>query len=215
MGYFLRVYIMQRKLLLISLLASSTLAYASDFKLGYVDVSKIFSTSKPALAMQEALKTKFDPQQKSLKTMNDKLVSEQTQMQAIMKKAPSMDKLTTTDRASLEKLQTTYQKDQMDFQQKYTTFQQSAQKAQDFASAAVLGRANTILKDISDKDDFDLVLTSNQLVYAKPKYDLTDRVIAELNKVNSAELIKQLDNVEKQPMNSQMTTTGLTAPTTK
>ena len=206
---------MQRKLLLISLLASSTLAYASDFKLGYVDVSKIFSTSKPALAMQEALKTKFDPQQKSLKTMNDKLVSEQTQMQAIMKKAPSMDKLTTTDRASLEKLQTTYQKDQMDFQQKYTTFQQSAQKAQDFASAAVLGRANTILKDISDKDDFDLVLTSNQLVYAKPKYDLTDRVIAELNKVNSAELIKQLDNVEKQPMNSQMTTTGLTAPTTK
>jgi outer membrane protein len=215
MGYFLRVYIMQRKLLLISLLASSTLAYASDFKLGYVDVSKIFSTSKPALAMQEALKTKFDPQQKSLKTMNDKLVSEQTQMQAIMKKAPSMDKLTTTDRASLEKLQTTYQKDQMDFQQKYTTFQQSAQKAQDFASAAVLGRANTILKDISDKDDFDLVLTSNQLVYAKPKYDLTDRVIAELNKVNSAELIKQLDNVEKQPMNSQITTTGLTAPTTK
>ena len=206
---------MQRKLLLISLLASSTLAYASDFKLGYVDVSKIFSTSKPALAMQEALKTKFDPQQKSLKTMNDKLVSEQTQMQAIMKKAPSMDKLTTTDRASLEKLQTTYQKDQMDFQQKYTTFQQSAQKAQDFASAAVLGRANTILKDISDKDDFDLVLTSNQLVYAKPKYDLTDRVIAELNKVNSAELIKQLDNVEKQPMNSQITTTGLTAPTTK
>jgi outer membrane protein len=215
MGYFLRVYIMQRKLLLISLLASSTLAYASDFKLGYVDVSKIFSTSKPALAMQEALKTKFDPQQKSLKTMNDKLVSEQTQMQAIMKKAPSMDKLTTTDRASLEKLQTTYQKDQMDFQQKYTTFQQSAQKAQDFASAAVLGRANTILKDISDKDDFDLVLTSNQLVYAKPKYDLTDRVIAELNKVNSAELIKQLDNVEKQPMNSQITTTGLTAQTTK
>ena len=206
---------MQRKLLLISLLASSTLAYASDFKLGYVDVSKIFSTSKPALAMQEALKTKFDPQQKSLKTMNDKLVSEQTQMQAIMKKSSSMDKLTTTDRTSLEKLQTTYQKDQMDFQQKYTAFQQSAQKAQDFASVAILGCANTILKDISDKDDFDLVLTSNQLVYAKPKYDLTDRVIAELNKVNSVELIKRLDNVDKQYLNSQATAAGLTAPITK
>ncbi len=204
---------MQRKLLL-SLLVSSTLAYATDFKLGYVDVSKVFSTSKPALAMQEALKTKFDPQQKSLKTMNDKLASEQTQMQAIMKKAPSMDKLTATDRASLESLQVTYQKDQMEFQQKYTTFQQSAQKAQDFASAAVLGRANTILKDISDKDDFDLVLTSNQLVYAKPKYDLTDRVIAELNKVNSAELIKQLDSVEKQPL-SPATTAGLATPKTK
>ncbi len=205
---------MQRKLLLISLLASSTLAYASDFKLGYVDVSKIFSTSKPALAMQEALKVRFDPQQKSLKTMNDKLVSEQTQMQAIVKKAPSMDKLTASDRANLEKLEAGYQKEQMAFQQKYTVFQQSAQKAQDFASAAVLGRANTILKDISDKDGFDLVLTSNQLVYAKPKYDLTDQVIEELNKLNSAELIKQLDNLEKQPLNSQATA-GLTAPKVK
>lgn len=201
---------MQRKLLLISLLIGSTLANASDFKLGYVDVSKIFSTSKPALAMQAALKTKFDPQQKNLKTMNDKLVSEQNQMQAIMKKAPSMDKLGVTDRASLEKLQTTYQKDQMEFQQKYTTFQQSAQKAQDFASAAVLGRANTILKDISDKGGFDLVLTSNQLVYAKPKYDLTDQVIEQLNQVNSADLIKQLDNVEKQP--SQPLSSALAAP---
>jgi outer membrane protein len=202
---------MQRKLLLLSLLASSTLAYAADFKLGYVDVSKIFTTSKPALAMQEALKSKFDPQQKQLKAMNDKIVSEQTQMQAIMKKAPSMDKLTTADQASLKKLEAAYQKDQMDFQQKYSTFQQTAQKAQDFASAAVLGRANTILKDISDKGGYDLVLTSNQLVYAKPKYDLTDQVIEQLNQVNSAELIKQLDNVEKQPLNQPLNQ-GLTAP---
>ena len=202
---------MQRKLLLISLLVGSTLANAADFKLGYVDVSKIFSTSKPALAMQEALKTKFDPQQKNLKTMNDKLVSEQTQMQTLMKKAPSMDKLSTDDRATLEKLEATYQKDQMDFQQKYSAFQQSAQKAQDFASAAVLGRANTILKDLSDKGGFDLVLTSNQLVYAKPKYDLTDQVIEQLNQVNSADLIKQLDNAEKQPA-AGSSNTGLAAP---
>ena len=202
---------MQRKLLLISLLVGSTLANAADFKLGYVDVSKIFSTSKPALAMQEALKTKFDPQQKNLKTMYDKLVSEQTQMQTLMKKAPSMDKLSTDDRATLEKLEATYQKDQMDFQQKYSAFQQSAQKAQDFASAAVLGRANTILKDLSDKGGFDLVLTSNQLVYAKPKYDLTDQVIEQLNQVNSADLIKQLDNAEKQPA-AGSSNTGLAAP---
>ena len=202
---------MQRKLLLISLLAVSTLANAAEFKLGYVDVSKIFSTSKPALAMQEALKAKFDPEQKNLKSMNDKLVSEQTQMQAIMKKAPSMDKLSATDKASLEKLEIAYQKDQGDFQQKYSAFQQSAQKAQDFASAAVLGRANTILKDISDKGGFDLVLTSNQLVYAKPKYDLTDQVIEQLNQVNSAELIKQLDNAEKQPATG-LSNTGLAAP---
>ena len=70
--------------------------------------------------MQEALKAKFAPQQQQLQKMNDGLVSEQTQMQAIMKKAPSMDKLQPADRTQLEKLQATYQKDQMAFQQKYS-----------------------------------------------------------------------------------------------
>lgn len=192
--------VIKHKILFTGLLISSSLAFGSDFKLGYVDVSKIFQTSKPAVAMQEALKAKFAPQQQQLQAMNTNIVNEQTQMQAIMKKAPSMDKLNPTDRATLEKLEATYQKDQMAFQQKYTTFQQTLQRAQDFASAAVLGRANTILKDISDKGGYDLVLTSNQLVYAKPKYDLTDQVIEQLNQVNSAELIKQLDNIEKQPL---------------
>ncbi|MDQ5920578.1 MAG: outer membrane protein, partial [Pseudomonadota bacterium] len=132
--------------------------------------------------------------------MNNNIVSEQNQMQAIMKKAPSMDKLYPSDRAALEKLQAVYQKDQMAFQQKYATFQQNAQRTQDFASAAVLNKTNAILKEISDKGGYDLVLTSNQLVYAKPKYDLTDQVIDQLNQMNSAEIIKQLDNIEKQPL---------------
>lgn len=191
----------QKFLLLASLVLASSFTYAADdFKLGYVDVNKVFTTSKPAVAMQEALKAKFAPQQAKLQKMNDNLVSEQNQMQAIMKKAPSMDKLQPADRTNLEKLQVTYQKDQMAFQQQYGTFQQTLQRSQDFASASVLGKANTILKDISDKGGYDLVMTSNQLVYAKPKYDLTDQLIEQLNKVNSADMIKQLDNVEKQPL---------------
>lgn len=200
----------QKLLLLLSAMVLTNTGFASDFKLGYVDVAKIFGTSKPAIAIAEALKTKFAPAQKELQTMNSNLVSEQNQMQAIMKKAPSMDKLNPQDRASLEKLQATYQKDQMTFQQKYGIFQQTAQRAQDFASAAVLNKTNTILKDISDKGGYDLVLTSNQLVYAKPKYDLTDQVIDQLNQMNSAEIIKQLDTIEKQPV-TNTNTSGLNA----
>ncbi len=193
---------MKQKLLLISLIFMANFANAADFKLGYVDVNKVFTTSKPAVAMQEALKAKFLPQQQQLQKMNDNLVSEQTQMQSIMKKAPSMDKLQPADRTALEKLEATYQKDQIAFQQKYAVFQQTLQRVQDFASATVLGKANTILKDISDKGGFDLVLTSNQLVYAKPKYDLTDQLIAQLNTIDTPALIKQLDNIEKQPLNN-------------
>ncbi|MDQ5921097.1 MAG: outer membrane protein, partial [Pseudomonadota bacterium] len=151
---------MKQKILVIAILLTNSV-FASDFKLGYVDVSKIFTTSKPAVAIQEALKSKFAPRQKELQTMNNNIVSEQNQMQAIMKKAPSMDKLSPSDRAALEKLQAVYQKDQMACQQKYATFHQNAQRTQDFSSAAVLNKTNSILKEISDQGGYDLVLTSN------------------------------------------------------
>lgn len=203
---------MRTKLLLSALALASSLTYAADFKLGYVDVAKIFTTSKPAVAMQANLKAKFAPQQQELQKMNETIVKEQTDMQAIMKKAPSMDKLNPTDRASLEKMEVQYQRDQGGFQQKYMAFQQTTQRTQDYASALILGKVNTILKDISDKGSYDLVLTSNQLVYAKPKYDLTDQVIEQLNKVDSADLIKQLNDAEKQAAAGVAQTPTLGAP---
>lgn len=189
--------IAKTKFLFSGLILMSSLAHA-DFKLGYVDVSKVFTTSKPAVAMQENLKAKFAPQEQELKQLNDSIVKQQAAIQEIMKKAPSIDKLSATDKASLEKMGAQYQKDQGSFQQKYMVFQQRSKQVQDYASALVLGKANAILKDISDKGGFDLVLTSNQMAYAKPKYDLTDQVIEQLNKVDSNALIKQLSDAEKQ-----------------
>jgi|SRR6185437_5899830 len=207
---------MKTKFLLSSLMLASNLAMASDFKLGYVDVSKVFTTSKPAVAMQAYLKAKFAPQQQELQKLNEVGTKEQVAIQAIMKKAPSMDKLSAADKASLETMGAQYQKDQATFQQKYMMFQQSTKQTQDYASALVLGKANSILKDISDKGGYDLVLTSNQLAYAKPKYDVTDQVIEQLNKVDSALLIKQLNDAEKQAAAGAVAQNpALAAPTSK
>jgi outer membrane protein len=198
-----------KKFLLGCVLLSTSIAFANDFKLGYVDVNKVFSTSKPAIAVQQALKNKFAPEQKNLQALNDTLVSEQSQMQAIMKKAPDMEKLVPADRAKLEALNSKFQKDQGQFQQKYMMYQQSLQRAQDFASAKVLTQANNILKTISEKGGYDLVVTSNQLVYAKPKYDLTDQVIVQLNNMDTVTLIQQLNNIENQPLTAKP---GIKAP---
>ena len=189
---------MKNKLLILSAIFAGSIAYADSFKLGYVDVSKIFTTAKPAIALQNSLKTKFEPQQKELKTMNDKLAGEQSQIQAFETKVGSPEKMTASDKTKLTALGTTFQKDQIAFQQKYSAYQQNMQKAQELASALLLSKVNGILKTISDAGGYDLVLTSNQLVYAKPKYDLTDQVIDQLKSVNADDLVKQLATAEKQ-----------------
>ncbi len=209
-NYFLGItLLMKNKLLLLSAMLGASVVYADSFKLGYVDVSKIFTTAKPAIALQNSLKAEFEPQQSALKTLNDKLVTQQTTIKDFEASVGSPEKLTSADKAKLTKLGTEYQKNQMDFQQKYSIYQQTMQKTQDLASALLLSKVNMILKNISDAGGYDLVLTSNQLVYAKPKYDLTDQVIAQLKSVNADDLVKQLKTAEK-----EQATNGLQRATT-
>ncbi|MBY0380100.1 MAG: OmpH family outer membrane protein, partial [Burkholderiales bacterium] len=127
-----------------------------------------------------------------------KTIGIQYQINSIEKSVGSPDKLSKSDKDKLTKLLAQYQKNQAVFQQKYGIFQQTMQKYQDYASAILLGKVNTILKNISDAGNYDLVLTSQQLVYAKPKYDLTDQVIEQLKKIDSDSLVKQLSNADKE-----------------
>lgn len=188
------------KFLLSALALGGSLTYAADFKLGYIDVAKIFATSKPAVAIQDSLSAKFAPRQQELQKMNEVIAKEQSSIKDIAKKAPSRDKLSSADRTNLAKLETKFRNDQGIFQQQYMLFQQEAQHIHDQDSAFMLKKVNDIVKDISDKGGYDLVLTSNQLVYAKAKYDLTDQVIEQLNKVDSAAMLKQLKDAQSQPL---------------
>jgi|JI61114BRNA_FD_contig_51_2610667_length_1391_multi_4_in_0_out_0_2 outer membrane protein len=182
------------KLALIGLGLASSVAFASDFQLGYINVDRVFAEAKPAKAIQQALKDKYAPQQAKLQTMNTTIVKEQNEMQAIASKAPAFDKLSKADQSKLKTLETQYQKDQANFQQQYMAFQQSLQKSQELALSLLMTKTNGILKDLSDKKGYDLVLTSNQLVYAKAKYDVTDQVMDQLNTIDTTDIIKQINN---------------------
>lgn len=179
---------------LLSLGLASSIAFADDFKLGYINVDRVFAEATPAKSIQQALKDKYAPQQAELQTMNTNIVNEQNQMQAIASKATSFDKLPKADQAKLKTLEMQYQKDQGTFQQKYGTFQQGLQKSQELALSLLMTKTNAILKDLSDKKGYDLVLTSNQLVFAKAKYDLTDQVMDKLNAIDTSDIIKQINN---------------------
>ncbi len=182
------------KLALLGLALASSVAFADDFKLGYINVDRVFAEAKPAKAIQQALKDKYTPQQTQLQTLNTTLMNEQKQMQEIANKAPSFDKLSKADQGQLKSLEGKFQKDQANFQQQYMVFQQGIQKSQELALSMLMSKTNAILKDISDKKGYDLVLTSNQLVYAKAKYDLTDQVMDQLNAIDPTDIIKQINN---------------------
>ena len=195
------------KLVLLALGCATSMAVADDFKLGYINVDRVFAEAKPAKAIQQALKDKYSPQQTQLQTLNTAIVAEQGQMQTLAGKAVSFDKLSKADQLQLKTLEAKYQKDQAGFQQQYGAFQQNLQKSQELALSLLMTKTNAILKELSDKKGYDLVLTSNQLVYAKAKYDLTDQVMDQLNAIDSADIIKKLDAPLAQPVVATPTAT--------
>ncbi|MEN9945948.1 MAG: hypothetical protein RLZZ293_334 [Pseudomonadota bacterium] len=182
------------KLVILGLSLTSSLALAEDFQLGYVNMDRIFAEAKPALVIQKALKDKYAPQQTQLQTLNTNISNEQKQMQDIASKADSFDKLTKADQTKLKNLQTQLQKNQTSFQQQYVGFQQNLQNSQELALSMLMNKTNVILKDLSDKNGYDFVVTSTQMVYAKAKYDITDQVMAQLNNVDVSDIIKDINN---------------------
>jgi Skp family chaperone for outer membrane proteins len=82
----------------------------------------------------------------------------------------------------------------MILQKRMYNIQKSMQKAQENEVASFMNKANNLLKGVADKENIDLVLTSNQLAFAKVKYDLTDKLIEEINsKLTVNELITQVN----------------------
>jgi Skp family chaperone for outer membrane proteins len=166
-------------------------------RLAYVDVNKIFATAKPSLDLQSALKAKFKPEEDVMRKDNDRLVAQQNQMRSIIAKAPTFDKLANSDQETLDKLSRSAQKTQSELQQKYMTLQQKAQRLQNYAIGLILEKVNSAVRDLSTKQNYDMVFTNNQIIYAKHEYDITDAVIVQVNTLNSAQLIKKINEFAK------------------
>lgn len=176
-------------LLALGLLASSQIVFAADMKFAFVNIERLYEAA-PAKSIKSALDTKFKPRGTELKNLETAITKEQPIIQALSAKTPDFNKLPAADQEKVKK----FQKNYADFQQKSVLLQQDAGQAQNTASAMLMVKINQILKDISDKQGYDLVLTSNQLVYAKAKYDITDQVMVELNKIKVPDIIEKINS---------------------
>lgn len=184
-------------LTLLGLVCINSMAFADDFKVGYINVDRIFAETTPAKSVRTALTDKYAPQQSNLQKMNVNLTNEQLQMNQLASKSSDFDKLSKQDQAKLKSLNSKYQLDQGDFQKKYSAYQQGLQQDQEVGLSMLMTKINAIVKDVSEKQGYDLVLTSNQFIYAKAKYDITDMIKDKVNTIDVTEIIKQINNPTK------------------
>ncbi|HYW55918.1 MAG TPA: OmpH family outer membrane protein [Polaromonas sp.] len=159
------------KFLLAALMALAAFAAgAQEFRIGVVNIDRIFREANSAKAAQAKLEQEFGKRDKEvvdlgaqLKTLSDKFDRE----------APTLSE---TQRANRQKQLIDQDRE---FQRKRREFQEDLNARKNEELQQVIERANKVVKAVAETEKYDLVL--QEAVYANPKHDITDKVIKALN----------------------------------
>ena len=149
---------------------ASVTASAQEFKIGIVNIDRIFREANSAKAAQAKLEQEFGKREKELTDVGAQL---KTLADKFDREAPTLSESQRTTR------QKQLVEQDRDFQRKRREFQEDLNARKNEELQQVIERANRIVKTVAEAEKYDLVL--QEAVYANPKHDITDKVIRALN----------------------------------
>lgn len=159
------------KFVLAALMALLTCgAGAQEFKIGIVNIDRIFREANSAKAAQAKLEQEFGRREKELGDLGAQL---KTMADKFEREAPTLSE---SQRATRQKQLVDQDRD---FQRKRREFQEDLNARKNEELQQVIERANKVVKTVAETEKYDLVL--QEAVYANPKHDITDKVIRALN----------------------------------
>ena len=145
-------------------------AGAQEFKVGVVNLDRIFREANSAKSAQTKLEQEFSKREKELTDLAAQL---KTQSDRFEREAPTL----------AESQRTVRQRQLVDqdrtFQTKRREFQEDLSARKNEELQQVIERANKVVKTLAEAEKYDLILQES--VYVNPRHDITDKVIKALN----------------------------------
>ena len=145
-------------------------AHAQELKIGYVNSERVLREATPAKAAQAKLETEFGKRERDL---NDAAARLKAAADKLEKDTPT---LSPTDQA---RRQRELIEQERDLQRKRREFQEDLSQRRNEELSTVVERANRVIKQIFESEKYDLIL--QEVVFAGPRVDITEKVIRVLN----------------------------------
>ncbi|HVW49158.1 MULTISPECIES: OmpH family outer membrane protein [unclassified Trinickia] len=147
----------------------SGVAQAQEARIAAVNSDRILRESGAAKAAQAKLEAEFAARDKDLQALAAKMKKLSDQIDS------SGNSMSATDRAQKQKdlaqLDT-------DLQRKQREFREDLNQRRNEELAAVLEKANKVIKQIAEQQHYDLIV--QEAVYVSPRIDITDQVLKAL-----------------------------------
>ena len=145
-------------------------ANAQEFKVGIVNLDRIFREANSAKVAQTKLEQEFGKREKDL---NDVAAQLKTASDKFEREAPTSSE---TQRNIRQKQLVDQDRD---FQRKRREFQEDLNARKNEELQQVIERANRVVKALAETEKYDLIV--QEAVYVSPKHDITDKVLRLLN----------------------------------
>lgn len=159
----------------LALSAISVTATAQELKIGYVNSERVLREASPAKAAQAKLEAEFGKRDREL---NDQALKLKAAAEKLDKDAPTLSEAERTRR------QRELVEQDRDLQRKRREFQEDLNQRKNEELASVVERANRVIKQIFDQEKYDVIL--QEVVFAGPRVDITEKVIKALNAAGPA-----------------------------
>ena len=163
-----------RHILVCILLAmAGVAASAQDFKVGIVNLDRIFREANTSKAAQAKLEQEFSKREKEIADLGGQI---KAQSEKLERDAPTLSESqrNTRQRQLVEQ--------DREFQRKRREFQEDLNSRKNEELQLVIERANRVVRSLAEAEKFDLIL--QEAVYVNAKHDITDKVIKALNAGN-------------------------------
>ncbi len=160
---------MYRLALLGTLLGSAASLQAADLKIGFVNTERLYKDAAPSVQIWKKLDKEFGPRDAELK----KLLSRGRELESTFVKLPA----NSPDRKNIERELASVDRE---YQAKLREYRDDMNQRRNEEFTAIQERANRIIRQIAEREQFDLIL--QDAVYASPKLDITVKVLKELEK---------------------------------
>lgn len=145
-------------------------AGAQEFKVGVVNLDRIFREANSAKAAQSKLEQEFSKREKELTDLGSQL---KTLSEKFEREAPT---LAESQRNARQKQLVDQDRE---FQRKRRAFQEDLSARKNEELQQVIERANKVVRSLAEAEKYDLILQDS--VYVNPRHDITDKVIKALD----------------------------------
>jgi outer membrane protein len=143
-------------------------AYAQP-KIGFVSTERILKESAPAIRAQKKIESEFAKRDQELAKTAEQLKRMQEDLE---KNAVTMqESMRRTKEREFGELN-------REFQRKQREFREDLNQRRNEELAQVIDQANRVIRQIADQEKYDIIL--QEVVYANPRIDITDKVIKAL-----------------------------------